>query len=77
LQPWRRILLRALKLQEMISVRGTVAKHVGRTPTRAEIVAAERAAHQLAASQATIVQVSRHGTTPDEEVHASYSPGPE
>jgi hypothetical protein len=48
----------ALVQQEAISVRSTVIGYLRRTPTRAEITAARRAAHRLAASgQATILRV--------------------
>jgi hypothetical protein len=59
---WRDILAAALIRQEVISVRGTVISHLRRTPTRAEITAARRAAHSLAASgQATIIRVKPSG----------------
>jgi hypothetical protein len=47
---WRDILATALVRQEAVSVRGTVISHLHRSPTRAEITAARRAAHGLAAS---------------------------
>jgi hypothetical protein len=47
---WRDILTAALAQQEAISVRGTVTDHLRRPPTRAEITAARRAAHRLAAN---------------------------
>jgi hypothetical protein len=54
---WRDILAAALAQQEAISVRGTVINHLRRTPTRAEITAARRAAHRLAANgRATILR---------------------
>lgn len=54
---WRDILAAALAQQEAISVRGTVINHLRREPTRAEITAARRAAHGLAASgRATILR---------------------
>lgn len=44
-------------------MRGTVTSHLRRTPTRAEITAARRAAHGLAASgQARILRVKPTGT---------------
>jgi hypothetical protein len=55
---WREILTDALARQVVISVRSAVSSHLRRTPTRAEITAARRAAHGLAASgQATILRV--------------------
>lgn len=55
---WRNILTAALAQQQAISVRSTVISHLRRTPTRAEITAARRAAHRLAAGgQATILRV--------------------
>jgi hypothetical protein len=54
---WRDILAAALAQHEAISVRGTVINHLRRTPTRAEITAARRAAHRLAANgRATILR---------------------
>jgi hypothetical protein len=59
---WRDILTAALAQQDAISVRGTVISHLRRTPTRAEITAARRAAHRLAASgQATILRLKPPG----------------
>jgi hypothetical protein len=59
---WRQILTDALTRQDAVSVRGTVIDHLRRTPTRAEIAAARRAAHGLAASgQATILRVRSPG----------------
>ncbi len=62
---WGDILSDALADQEAISVRGTVTSHLRRTPTRAEMNAARRAAHGLAASgQATILRVKTPGPGP-------------
>jgi hypothetical protein len=59
---WREILTDALAREEVINVRGTVNNHLRRTPTRAEITAARRAAHGIAASgQATILRVRPPG----------------
>jgi hypothetical protein len=59
---WRDILAAALAQQEAVTVRGTVTSHLRRKPTRAEITAARRAAHGLAASgQATILRVRPPG----------------
>jgi hypothetical protein len=59
---WRDILTFALAQREAISVRSTVINHLRRTPTRAEITAARRAAHGLASSgQATILRVKPSG----------------
>jgi hypothetical protein len=60
---WRDILADALARREVISVRGTITNHLRRTPTRAEITAARRAAHGLAASgQARILGVNPTGS---------------
>ena len=59
---WREVLAFALAQQEAISVRGTVVSHLRRTPTRAEITAARRAAHRLVSSgQATMLRVRPPG----------------
>jgi hypothetical protein len=59
---WRDILASALAEHEAISVRGTVINHLRRTPTRAEITAARRAAHRLAANgRATILHIRPPG----------------
>jgi hypothetical protein len=59
---WRQILADALARHAVVSVRSTVIGHLRRTPTRAEITAARRAAHRLAASgQANIVRVKPAG----------------
>jgi hypothetical protein len=59
---WRDILTSALAEHEAISVRGTVINHLRRTPTRAEITAARRAAHRLAANgRATILRIRPPG----------------
>ena len=55
---WRDLLASALAEHEAISVRGTVINHLRRMPTRAEITAARRAAHRLAANgRATILHI--------------------
>jgi hypothetical protein len=55
---WRDILASALAEHEAISVRGAVISHLRRTPTQAEITAARRAAHRLAANgQASILHI--------------------
>jgi hypothetical protein len=59
---WRDIFTAALAQQEAISVRGTVISYLRRKPTRAEITAARRAAHRLAASgQATVLRLKPPG----------------
>ena len=59
---WRDLLASALAEHEAISVRGTVINHLRRTPTRAEITAARRAAHRLAANgRATILHIRPPG----------------
>jgi hypothetical protein len=59
---WRDILAAALVRQEAISVRGTIISYLRRTPTRAEITAARRAAHRLADSgQAIMLHVKTPG----------------
>ena len=45
---WQQVLCKALERQPSVSVQSVVTDHVGRTPTRAEMNAARRAAHQLA-----------------------------
>ena len=46
---WQQVLVEALDNNLAIGVRATVADHLGRAPTRAELIAARRAAHSLAA----------------------------
>jgi predicted DNA-binding transcriptional regulator AlpA len=46
---WQRVLADALDQHLAIGVRAAVADHLGRVPTRAELTAARRAAHGLAA----------------------------
>ena len=46
---WQQVLADALDQNLAIGVRAAVADHLGRTPTRAELTAARRAAHSLAA----------------------------
>ena len=59
---WRDLLASGLAEHEAISVRGTVINHLRRTPTRAEITAARRAAHRLAANgRATILHIRPSG----------------
>jgi hypothetical protein len=47
---WQQVLADALDQHLAIGVRAAVADHLGRAPTRAELTAARRAAHSLAAS---------------------------
>jgi hypothetical protein len=46
---WQQVLADALDRNRAIGVRAAVADHLGRPPTRAELTAARRAAHSLAA----------------------------
>ena len=46
---WRHVLADALAQNLAIGLRAAVADHLGRAPTRAELTAARRAAHSLAA----------------------------
>jgi hypothetical protein len=46
---WQQVLADALRQNLAIGVRAAVADHLGRAPTRAELTAARRAAHGLAA----------------------------
>jgi hypothetical protein len=46
---WQQVLADALDENLAIGVRAAVADHLGRTPTRAELTAARRAAQSLAA----------------------------
>ena len=46
---WQQVLADALDQNLAIGVRAAVADHLGRAPTRAELTAARRAAHSLAA----------------------------
>ena len=46
---WQQVLTDALDQNLAIGVRAAVADHLGRPPTRAELTAARRAAHSLAA----------------------------
>jgi hypothetical protein len=46
---WQQVLADALDQNLAIGVRATVADHLGRAPTRAELIAAQRAAHSLVA----------------------------
>jgi hypothetical protein len=47
---WQQVLADALDQDLAVGVRAAVGDHLGRTPTRAELTAARRAAHSLAAS---------------------------
>jgi hypothetical protein len=47
---WQQVLAEALDQHLAIRVRAAVADHLGRAPNRAELTAARRAAHSLAAS---------------------------
>jgi hypothetical protein len=58
---WRDILAAALIQQDAISVRGTVITHLRRTPIRAEITAARRAAHGHLHGPATIHHIKPPG----------------
>jgi hypothetical protein len=49
LSRWQQVLIDALDQNLAIGVRAAVADHLGRVPTRAELTAARRAAHSLAA----------------------------
>jgi hypothetical protein len=56
---WQQVLADALDQHLAIGVRAAVADHLGRTPTRAELTAARRAAHGLAAlGRARLLHVS-------------------
>ena len=46
---WQQVLAEALDQHLATGVRAAVADHLGRAPTRAELIAARRAAHRLAA----------------------------
>ena len=46
---WQQVLADALDQNLAIGVRAAIADHLGRAPTRAELTAARRAAHGLAA----------------------------
>src|SRR4030095_7278941 len=55
---WQQVLADALDQNLAIGVRAAVADHLGRTPARAELTAARRAAHSLAAlGRAKVLQV--------------------
>jgi transcriptional regulator with XRE-family HTH domain len=47
---WQQVLADALDQNLAVGARAAVADHLGRAPTRAELTAARRAAHSLAAS---------------------------
>jgi hypothetical protein len=49
LSRWQQVLANALDKNLAVGVRAAVADHLGRAPTRAELTAARRAAHGLAA----------------------------
>jgi predicted DNA-binding transcriptional regulator AlpA len=62
---WQRVLADALDQNLAVGVRAAVADYLGRTPTRAELTAARRAAHSLVASgQARVLRVSGGGGIP-------------
>jgi hypothetical protein len=64
---WQQVLADALDLNLDVGVRAAVADHVGRAPTRAELTAARRAAHGLAANgHARVLHVP--GADPDADV---------
>jgi Sigma-70, region 4 len=46
---WQQVLADALDQNLAVGVRAAIADHLGRAPTRAELIAARRAAHSLAA----------------------------
>jgi hypothetical protein len=52
---WQQVLSDPLDQNLAIGVRAAVADHLGRTPTRAELTAARRAAHSLALSRAQLL----------------------
>jgi hypothetical protein len=55
---WQQVLADGLDKNFAIGVRATVADHLGRAPTRAELTAARRAAHSLAVrGRARVLQV--------------------
>jgi hypothetical protein len=63
---WQQVLADALDQNLAIGVRATVADHLGRAPTRAELTAARRAAHTLAASgRASMLHVPGSDATAD------------
>jgi hypothetical protein len=62
---WQQVLTDALDQNLAIGVRAAVADHLGRAPTRAELTAARRAAHSLAAlGRARVLHVP--GADPDD-----------
>jgi Homeodomain-like domain len=64
---WQQVLADALDQNLAIGVRAAVADHLGRAPTRAELTAARRAAHSLAAmARARVLHVP--GTDGDADV---------
>jgi hypothetical protein len=68
---WQQILSDALDQNVAVGVRAAVADHLGRTPTRAELTAARRAAHGLAAlGRARVLHVP--GTDGDADGDRSY-----
>src|SRR4029450_590364 len=63
---WQQVLVDALDQDLAIGVRAAVADHLGRAPSRAELTAARRAAHGLAAlGRARVVHVP--GADPDDD----------
>ncbi len=58
LNSWHNVFAQALKPKRMVGVYQTIAKHVGREPTRSELSAGRRAAHRMAENgEAVIVKV--------------------
>jgi Sigma-70, region 4 len=68
---WQQVLADALDQNLAIGVRSAVADHLGRTPNRAELTAARRAAHSLAASGRARV---RHVPGADADASAATVP---
>src|SRR5688572_798222 len=63
---WQQVLADALDQTLAVGVRAAVADHLGRAPTRAELTAARRAAHNLAANgRAQVLRVP--GSDADDE----------
>jgi hypothetical protein len=66
---WQQVLADALDQHLAIGVRAAVANHLGRAPTRAELTAARRAAHSLAAlGRARVL----HAPGADADANAGY-----
>ena len=68
---WQQVLTDALDQNVAIGVRAAVADHLGRAPTRAELIAARRAAHSLAALGRARCSTCRVRTRTRMEVTAS------